>query len=254
MSNNKEKKVVSFPSRFLVVQAVVLYITLYITDMIRIALMVTQENDTDIIRYVTIGVVGFLSVFILIKKSLKNCTRAEYESVQKISKLLPILIAVILLLYGFYSVSTNMRDIEKEYGIEFEDIDEMIAEAEKELEDFEKKFEKEKEYLSQSEIKEIEEILKEKNNELEEVKESANIDKIKSEARMTWLITSIIYLVAAEVAVYLALNNSEVNIIEDIETVTIDKGDEIIGGFETNEIEEQQINDETKENTIKFDL
>lgn len=253
MSNSKEKKGTSFPSTFLGVQIVVLYITLYIGDMIRVALLFTQEKDTDMIRYLSIGIVGFISVLILMKNTLKKCTQEQYNDVQKFSRLLPILLAVIILLYGFYSVASNMREFESEFENEFGNMDEIIAAAEKELELIEKEFKKEKQYLSKQEIREIEDLLEEKKDELEAAKESTDTDKIKAEARMTWFITSIIYLVAAEAAVFIALNNTQVNIVEEFEN---NESNEFVEEITENEQYVQEENEEIKkeENPIKFDL
>lgn len=213
MSNNKEKKVVSFPSRFIGVQIVVLYLTLMIGDFI----IEASEIETGVIRYLSVGIVGFISVFLLIKNTLKECTREVYESVQKFSKLLPIVVAVILLFYGLYSVAVNVSELENNFSYKWlMDLSEELGE--------ENTFEKE-------------------------------IEKIKSEARMIWVISSIVYLVAAEVAVFLALNNSQVNIIEEkIEVNTTSDAYEKVGGFESKEIEDQITVEETQENPIKFDL
>ncbi|MBE5821491.1 MAG: hypothetical protein E7311_02745 [Clostridiales bacterium] len=217
MSNNKEKKVKNFPSSFIGVQIVVLYLTLMIGDII----VEASDISTSIIRYLSIAVVGFVSVYLLIKNTLKECTSEVYESVHKFSKLLPIAVAVILLFYGLFSVESNVSELENDYSYKW--------------------------------IMSLSETFGEESY-LEKI-----IEEAKAEARTMWIISSIIYLVAAEAAVYLALNNSTVNIVEENNKVnTMNEGFERVGGFEQNEIEEETeeeiVNNEEEGNPIKFDL
>lgn len=227
--NNKEvskKQKKNFVSSFVVVQLFILYITLNITD----GIILASDGEGLGIRYISVAIVTAISVFLSICSHLKQSTRDEYENVNKMSKILPAAVALILLCYGLFSVASNVREMEKE--IKEDPIFDLYQEYDEDgdIDDFFEEF-------------------------------GYDLDEIKNEARMGWVITSIVYLVVAEAVALLAVKKSEGNIVYYDNTESINENE--YNFYEQQEENDQeshsQIEEDSQEqrqenNPIKFDL
>ena len=147
MENNQkiEYKPLFILRDFIAYQILILYVVLQIGNFL-------LELDNDFIaRYIPVALVGLIASFFILKSLIKKCKKSEEESVKKMLFLGPILVSIILFLYGMSSVSSNMpkakADVQTElqfyvnlqtsiYGEDIED--EIWEEVDKELEKIEK--------------------------------------------------------------------------------------------------------------------
>ena len=107
---------------------IILYVILLIGNMF------ISEFDTIFVRYIPVGIVGFLITYSIIKSSAKKLKKADKESIRKMSFIFPIVIAVIMLLYGLYSVNSNIESFRTGYygtliRLTGQTFEEVIAEA-----------------------------------------------------------------------------------------------------------------------------
>ena len=92
------------------------------------------ESIIIFVRYIPVGIVGFLITYSIIKSSAKKLKKADKESIRKMSFIFPIVIAVIMLLYGLYSVNSNIESFRTGYygtliRLTGQTFEEVIAEA-----------------------------------------------------------------------------------------------------------------------------
>lgn len=131
MSKQKVKKpytIKSFTEGFILESIIILYVILLIGNMF------ISEFDTIFVRYIPVGIVGFLITYSIIKSSAKKLKKADKESLKKMSFIFPIVIAVIMLLYGLYSVNSNIESFRSGYygaliRLTGQTFEEVIAEA-----------------------------------------------------------------------------------------------------------------------------
>lgn len=131
MSKQKVKKpytIKSFTEGFILESIIILYVILLIGNMF------ISEFDTIFVRYIPVGIVGFLITYSIIKSSAKKLKKADKESIRKMSFIFPIVIAVIMLLYGLYSVNSNIESFRTGYygtliRLTGQTFEEVIAEA-----------------------------------------------------------------------------------------------------------------------------
>lgn len=114
MGNNKKEKVEYNPTvlmkNFIIYQLLILYITLNIGDMFSLF----SEFGNLVTRYMPVAVVTLISTFIIFKNNASKCLIKDKEEVEQKVKLGPVIVSVILLLYGLYSVESNMSSIKSE--------------------------------------------------------------------------------------------------------------------------------------------
>lgn len=131
MSKQKVKKpytMKSFAEGFILESVIILYVIL------RIGNMFISEFDIIFVRYIPVGIVGFLITYSIIKSSAKKLKKTDKESIRKMSFIFPIVIAVIMLLYGLYSVNSNIESFRTGYygtliKLTGQTFEEVIAEA-----------------------------------------------------------------------------------------------------------------------------
>ena len=141
-----------------------IYITLMLVDLIRLS-----GNASIILnRYVPIALVTLVSTFLIIRSKSKKFKKSEESEVKKTFVVAPFVIAIIMFFYGLYSVSVNMSKAEE---------------------------------LLRKETK-VYSLLYEK-SEYEEMIQEA-LKEAKSSAIQNWIITSVTYLVSAEIMVLLS--------------------------------------------------
>ena len=202
-------------------QLLLLYITLSIGDSISLF----SDFSDFITRYLPIGIVTLISSYFLFKKNISKCLVKDKEDVKKKVILAPIIVAVILLGYGLYSVESNSTEIRKE-------LNKLKSEVE----------------LYAGLLPDVEEQM----DELEEQFKSAI-----AEARINWFITSVIYLAVAEFVAYMSNKKLDVWLtLEEPMTENLDNN--------LNTVEESNYNFEPTEtvtqptenslNNIKWDL
>lgn len=218
MSKQKVKKpytIKSFTEGFILESIIILYVILLIGNMF------ISEFDTIFVRYIPVGIVGFLITYSIIKSSAKKLKKADKESLKKMSFIFPIVIAVIMLLYGLYSVNSNFESVRARYS--------MLAKLMEESSTYEETF--------------------------EDV-----IAKARDEANLHWFITSVVYLAFAEIGAFLGTRKLDGLLQEDEIELTqeenVDEGQLLVEGDEkldltptNNTVSEPQVN-----NAIKWDL
>ena len=204
--SKKEKKVkpygaTSLLKDFVIISLVVIYITVMIGDGVSV---VIDDSMRIFTRHIPIAVVTLISTFFIMKSCSKKCNKAEEEAVKKNLFIAPIIIAIIFVLYGFYSVSSNMTEIKQENSWMFSLYEE-------------------------------------------------EFEKAASEARVGWIIASVVYFVAAEFVVF--MNKKNLNKwLQDVPEVMMNTeglSNEVL----TNETFEVKKKEETQPiNNIKWDL
>ena len=95
-----------FLMKYLGTQIVLLYVTLLIGD-----ILIKVVNNVIISRYLPIAIVTFVSTFFLIKSNAKKSSKVEEKGIKRNCFIVPIIIAIVMLFYGFYSVSVNINEI-----------------------------------------------------------------------------------------------------------------------------------------------
>ena len=155
MKNIKEKKPFSMVN-MIVTEMIILYIVIRIGDMIDII-----GNLPDIVsRYIPVGIATVIFTNFLIRSGAKKVSIFEKEDFLKKIKIIPIIVAIILLIYGIISVNNNISKMEdkiSQYRTLYSNMN------------------------------------KDASNEFDKMIEDA-----KNKAIMSWVLTSIIYLALSE--------------------------------------------------------
>lgn len=110
VSNKKPYSPMKFLKDGIVIELILLYITLMIGD----AISLMEDNEMLFTRYIPIGVVTLIATFFIIKNNSKKCTKADEEIIRRNIFIIPVIVAVILLCYGLYSVSVNVNEVKEE--------------------------------------------------------------------------------------------------------------------------------------------
>lgn len=219
MKKENKKEIVYNPTvmfkNFIIYQLFFLYITLMIGDSVSLG----AEFSNLVTRYLPIAVVTFISAFLIFKKYISKCFIKDKEEVKKKVVVAPIIVAVILLGYGLYSVESNMSEIRKKLNSSLF---------------YQNSF-------SSSSV--FDEAIKQE------------MDKAASEARVNWLITSIIYLVVAESVAFM-VNKKLDEWLKEEEIVSEKTDNELLYNTSLNveETKEVDVNNEVPLNNIKWDL
>ena len=164
MKENKPYNVALLWKDFVVIEVVILYITLILGDLIRVA----SKASIILTRYVPIAFVTLVSTFLIIRSKSKKCKKSEENEVEKTFVIAPVVVAIIMFFYGLYSASVNMSKAEEQLRKETK----------------------------------IYSLLYEK-SEYEEMIQEA-LKEARSLAIQNWIITSVTYLVSAEIMVLLS--------------------------------------------------
>lgn len=224
MENNNQKvehKPVYILRDFMAYEILILYVVLQIGNF-----MLELDNDI-LVRYLPMGLVGLTASYFILKKQIKKCKKTEKDTVKKMVLVGPVLVAVILFLYGTYSVSSNMPEAEaimkNELGTYIELYSSIYGE--------------------------------EAGNELwAEV--YLELDNIEKQARMKWVISSVTYLVTAGFVALLStrrldewLKDEEV-VLETEENLVLDTALSVENVVENENVEKE----ETPLNNIRWDL
>ena len=93
---------------FILIEAIVMYLVLVIGDFIS----AVSELPTVLTRYIPVAVATIVTTFFVIKSKSKKCKKSEEKEVKKYILIAPVILAVIILLYGLYSVESNLREID----------------------------------------------------------------------------------------------------------------------------------------------
>ena len=115
MKKDNKKELVEYNpmvlmKNFIICQLLILYITLGVGDV----LSTSSELGNALTRYIPVALVTLVSAFIIFKKNISKCLLKDKEDVKQKVILSPIIVAVILLGYGLYSVESNMSSIRSE--------------------------------------------------------------------------------------------------------------------------------------------
>lgn len=164
MKENKPYSIALLWKDFVVIEVVILYITLMLGDWIRVA----GNASAILTRYVPIALVTLVSTFLIIRSKSKKCKKSEESEVKKTFVVAPFVIAIIMVFYGLYSVSVNMSKAEE---------------------------------LLRKETK-VYSLLYEE-SEYEEMIQEA-LKEVRGIAIQNWIITSVTYLISAEIMVLLS--------------------------------------------------
>ena len=104
---NNNNKVFSMKN-MVIIEIFILYVVLRIGDAITSA----SNLSRVITRFIPIGIVSAVSTYFLITLSAQRSFRHERESFLSKIKVIPIIIAIILLVYGLISVKQNLSNVE----------------------------------------------------------------------------------------------------------------------------------------------
>lgn len=245
-ANLKRNGPAGFAKNFIATQFVIMYLVISITDIFSLM-------DIDYARYIGVFIVGLLTAFFSIKKCFSLCTKEEYSNIKKLSHVYIGVVALVIVIWGLYSVTTNVkenRETFEELKAEQQEVIEAMEELEKAGYDI-------KDFATEEDLANIEMAL---NLDID-----AEIEKAKKEAQLHWFITAVLYAVAAEIALFLAGKKVSIDSLPDSrEDATPEKVfestelDNTLSESDINPTIEEKVSEDSaiKEKTqdIKFDL
>lgn len=155
MNNIKEKKLFSMVN-MIGLEMMILYIVLRIGD----AFKISANVPNIVARYIPIGIATAIFTYFLTRAGAKKVSIYEKEDFLKKIKIIPIIVAVILLIYGIISVNSNLSKMESKIS----------------------QYRTLYSYMNKNNSNEFDKMIKD----------------AKSKAIMSWIITSIIYLALSE--------------------------------------------------------
>ena len=133
MSKSKAEKKEKNPYiSFLTMEIVILYIVLYLGDIVR---GIRDFDSMLMTRYLPIGITTFLTIYLCAKSYAKKIYRSSEDNFKMYVKILPAILALIMLVFGFYSVSTNIASLKYDYRYQIATStldEEQVAKIEKE--------------------------------------------------------------------------------------------------------------------------
>lgn len=172
--DNTKKEIVYTP--IVLLKNIVVFQLIFVCIILEFGDIVREITDLSMVftRYVSVGVITLISVYFYLKSSVSKCLLEDKEEVRKKTILAPIIVAVIIFVYGLYSVESNMSAL-KSNNYSYYSM-----------------------FLSDNEMDEI-------------------LEQAASEARVSWIVTSIVYFVVAECATFM-LNRKldELLILKDV--------------------------------------
>lgn len=178
--NNIEKKEKRFSIGTMIsTEIVLLYLVLRIGDIVA----QTSENISVVLtRYIPIAIASLIITFFLIRSGAKKSFKSEQDLFIKKIMIVPVIVAVIVLLYGFYSVRTNTAKFNQKY----DDL-----------------------YNSYSDLYNKYNLNNKIQTEYKKILEEA-----KKKAKLSWIITSIVYFTSSMITT-LFMKNKINNLLED---------------------------------------
>ena len=102
-ANLKRNGPAGFAKNFIATQFVIMYLVISITDIFSLM-------DIDYARYIGVFIVGLLTAFFSIKKCFSLCTKEEYSNIKKLSHVYIGVVALVIVIWGLYSVTTNVKE------------------------------------------------------------------------------------------------------------------------------------------------
>lgn len=190
-----------------------------------IAAVSSDDNNLILTRYIPVGITSILITYFFIRFGAKKCFKSEKDDFWKQIIIVPIVVTIAIFLYGMYSVHSNVAKINKQY----EAYSGIYSSFMKNYED------------------EYQEIIKE----------------AKKEARNSWIITSLVYLVCSGVTTFCLKNRIDKflkydEVYESDEYITQQNTSQILNGKDEENGNQNSNNNENKENdpakNIKWDL
>ena len=226
--NSLEKKEKKFSiSAMISTEIVLLYLVLMIGDAIAKS---SSNTNWFLTRYIPIAIVSLVITFFLIKSGAKKTFKSNEDLFRKQIMIVPIIVAVIILLYGFYSVKINVNKFNQKY----EDL-----------------------YNRYS-------VLYDKynlNNSMQTQYKNM-IEDARKQAKNSWIITSIVYFVSSMITtlfmknkIYSFLKDDEV--YDSVESTNTQNAVQILDDSNNEIIDDNSMTHEENNNTvndIKWDL
>ncbi len=107
----KEYTIRKYSKDFVVISLVFLYLIVIVGDGIS-----KQADINDIIlRFIPIALFGLLVSYCITRDSAKKIKKSDKEIFKKTMFVLPVIVAVVMFMFGLYSVSSNIKTMREEY-------------------------------------------------------------------------------------------------------------------------------------------
>ncbi len=162
----KEYTIRKYFKYFVIISLVFLYLIVIAGDRIS-----KQADINDIIlRFIPIALFGLLVSYCITRDSAKKIKKSDKEIFKKTMFILPVIVAVVMFMFGLYSVSSNIKTMREEYKGKI----------------------KMWNYETQQTLTEIYEQV---------------ISEARTEANTSWFLRSVTYLIFAEFGVFLVNKN-----------------------------------------------
>lgn len=162
----KEYTIRKYFKYFVIISLVFLYLIVIAGDKIS-----KQADINDIIlRFIPIALFGLLVSYCITRDSAKKIKKSDKEIFKKTMFILPVIVAVVMFMFGLYSVSSNIKTMREEYKGKI----------------------KMWNYETQQTLTEIYEQV---------------ISEARTEANTSWFLRSVTYLIFAELGVFLVNKN-----------------------------------------------
>lgn len=162
----KEYTIRKYFKYFVIISLVFLYLIVIAGDRIS-----KQADINDIIlRFIPIALFGLLVSYCITRDSAKKIKKSDKEIFKKTMFILPVIVAVVMFMFGLYSVSSNIKTMREEYKGKI----------------------KMWNYETQQTLTEIYEQV---------------ISEARTEANTSWFLRSVTYLIFAELGVFLVNKN-----------------------------------------------
>ncbi len=139
-NNSKNKKFTAgkLLSNFIFTEVIILYVVIVIGDLSETGMKLGTGNPINnswLTRYIPTAIASALIAFVIILSCRKKCGKSEYKEVKRNILIAPVIVGVIVLLYGLYSVSVNINEFkDKELGflkyfVEDDELEKIIEEG-----------------------------------------------------------------------------------------------------------------------------
>ena len=92
----------------IVSEAIWMYVAIYIGDIFRVA---SSFGINIISRYIVVGIVTFITMWIYAKSFAKRVPKSTSDTYKTFIKIVPAIVAFLIILYGFYSVAHNAKEL-----------------------------------------------------------------------------------------------------------------------------------------------
>lgn len=162
----KEYTIRKYFKYFVIISLVFLYLIVIAGDRI------SKQADINyiILRFIPIALFGLLVSYCITRDSAKKIKKSDKEIFKKTMFILPVIVAVVMFMFGLYSVSSNIKTMREEYKGKI----------------------KMWNYETQQTLTEIYEQV---------------ISEARTEANTSWFLRSVTYLIFAELGVFLVNKN-----------------------------------------------